>query len=462
MYIDKFLIGYDDSLTGELNIDPMGLLVIWSSWGQDIFQSRITSIANDVRQYTLNLLHHAVMRNLLADESLQTAGAMKKRYSSKHDRDFLFASLIHLENIYIWSMLRSERQGVALTGVLGILKARRQMGTGKKEPVLRFGHESTSCLLTNQIALGTNGRYKSPMMNMRFFDSHYRYDLPDSEIPWRTAETFIRQVPALNKLFQAAKAYLAELMKTTRPSDLTPCFDSRFDVLKKAYIKAFGNLETVGHNSNAFWLKMTGFDRNAAGALYRVLKKEYRDKSPQYLPPGQVFTMALTEASADPDLEDTERMKLRHIIEAEPFLSLTELMFRGLQRQSQQTLTEFRHFWEARGLSDSHLPELAAKLLDNRLLQQSLTGTPAGRFRQLLELALKPTLEEQVKGLLTYHNGIMASRGQFPWITLAGENLSLQVSPYTMPEDRQNGDWVNHYYLPQFRHMLHGLWGKPV
>lgn len=53
MYIEKFLTEYDDSLTGELNVDPLGQLVIWSSWGQDIFHSRITSIANDVRQYTL-------------------------------------------------------------------------------------------------------------------------------------------------------------------------------------------------------------------------------------------------------------------------------------------------------------------------------------------------------------------------------------------------------------------------
>lgn len=31
MYIEKFLTKYDDSLTDELNIDPLGQLVIWSS-----------------------------------------------------------------------------------------------------------------------------------------------------------------------------------------------------------------------------------------------------------------------------------------------------------------------------------------------------------------------------------------------------------------------------------------------
>jgi len=88
MYIEKFLTEYDDSLTGELNVDPLGQLVIWSSWGQDIFHSRITSIANDVRQYTLNLIHHSVLRQLLADDKQQTAGAMKSLYHKKQVREF--------------------------------------------------------------------------------------------------------------------------------------------------------------------------------------------------------------------------------------------------------------------------------------------------------------------------------------------------------------------------------------
>ncbi|MDN8601372.1 hypothetical protein Q0A17_18425 [Citrobacter sp. S2-9] len=74
---------YDESLTGEVNIDSLGLLVIWSSWGQSIFHSRITSITNDVRQYTLNLPHHSVLRQLLKDEKQQAAGRGKDRYDQQ-------------------------------------------------------------------------------------------------------------------------------------------------------------------------------------------------------------------------------------------------------------------------------------------------------------------------------------------------------------------------------------------
>ncbi|HGY2612211.1 hypothetical protein [Klebsiella pneumoniae] len=134
MYIEKFLTEYDDSLTGELNVDPLGQLVIWSSWGQDIFHSRITSIANDVRQYTLNLLHHSVLRQILVDEKLQTSGVMKGLYPKKQLHEFRVACLIHLENIYIYSMLAAEKRGVTLTGVQGINKARSKWNAANKNP----------------------------------------------------------------------------------------------------------------------------------------------------------------------------------------------------------------------------------------------------------------------------------------------------------------------------------------
>lgn len=95
MYIDKFLTEYDESLTGEMNIDPLGQLVIWSSRDR-ILHGRITSIANDVRQYTLNLLHHSVIRKIMLDDAVQTAGAMKIRYPKSSSGSLLRQAL------FIW------------------------------------------------------------------------------------------------------------------------------------------------------------------------------------------------------------------------------------------------------------------------------------------------------------------------------------------------------------------------
>lgn len=246
MYIEKFLTEYDDSLTGELNVDPLGQLVIWSSWGQDIFHSRITSIANDVRQYTLNLLHHSVLRQLLVDEKLQTSGAMKGLYPKKQLQEFRVACLIHLENIYIYSMLAAEKRGVTLTGVQGINKTRPKWNAANKNPQIFFGHEKSSELLTNQIALGTNGRYKSPMMKMQFFSADYHYDLPENKPVWQAAEAFIRNVPELKELHAAAITYMQSLMQVSHKRDLNPFYEDIPVGLKKAYVMAFRDPKMVG------------------------------------------------------------------------------------------------------------------------------------------------------------------------------------------------------------------------
>lgn len=458
MHIEKFLTEYDDSLTGELNIDPLGQLVIWSSWGQSIFHSRITSIANDVRQYTLNLLHHSVMRQLMADEKLQTAGAMKKAYPKKQAREFTAACLIHLENIYIYSMIGAEKKGVMLTGVQGINKARLRWNTENNNPVVPFGHDGDSEILTNQLALGTNGRYKSPMINMQFFSPEYCYDLPDNKHVWQAAEAFINSVPELKKLRAQALAYLKSLMLVSSKSELKPVWNKVPAALKNAYVKAFRDPETVGDYSQEFWLQRTELNKNAAGAIYQVLKQER--KVEQKLSVAEVFSRAIRIAEKMPEIDEHERMALQHISRAEPFLALIDLMFSGLRRQSSQTLASFSQFWHQHKLTAQDLPQLAAKLQQDNGLLASLTGTPARRFQQLLTLASAPELEEQVRGLLAYHQALMATRGQFPWLILEGDNISLQVPPLQLNAERTKSDWVNRYYLPQFRHLLRGLWGN--
>lgn len=458
MYIENFLTSYDDSLTGELNIDPLGQLVIWSSWGQDIFHSRITSIANDVRQYTLNLLHHSVLRQLLANDKQQNTGLMKSNYANKHMREFIAACLIHLENIYIYSMLAEEKSNVTLTGVQGINKARLRWDAANKNPLVTFGHGAESELLTNQLALGTNGRYKSPMMNMQFFTSDYCYDMPGSKPVWQAAETFIQKTLALEELYNEALVYLQSMMHASSQRQLHPDFANIPDSLKNAYVLAFRDPKAVGDYSREFWLAQTGLNKNAAGAIYRVLDQHRTDSAEMSV--SAIFALAVQEATKMPEMSHSELMTLKYIRQAEPFLSLIDLMFTGLRRQSSQTLTEFGHFWKARNLTDQDLPRIAAQLQTNSDLIDSLSGTPKRRFQHLLKLASVPTLAAQVRGLLEYHRDLMATRGQFPWLTLEGESIVLQVPPATMDEGRQNSDWVNRYYLPQFRHLLNGLWGN--
>jgi hypothetical protein len=60
MRLSQYLTEYDEDLSGDSQIDPLGVLTIWSAFGQKSFATGSFG-SNDVRNYTLNLLHHAVI-----------------------------------------------------------------------------------------------------------------------------------------------------------------------------------------------------------------------------------------------------------------------------------------------------------------------------------------------------------------------------------------------------------------
>ncbi|MGI1250235.1 hypothetical protein ACIAIL_31070, partial [Raoultella ornithinolytica] len=142
--------------------------------------------------------------------------------------------------------------------------------------------EKESELLTNQLALGTNGRYKSPMISMRFFTTTYDYDLPDSKPVWDATEAYIQQISELCQLRDAALTYLKSLMCEESKDALTSFFKNIPDSLKTRYVSTFRNPKHVGNYSQAFWLARTGLNKNGAGAIYRVLERErkYPEQSP--------------------------------------------------------------------------------------------------------------------------------------------------------------------------------------
>ena len=61
-FLSPYLTEYDESLSGDSYIDPIGTLIIWSAFGRNVFNGRVNSVSNDVRNYTLNLFHHHLVR----------------------------------------------------------------------------------------------------------------------------------------------------------------------------------------------------------------------------------------------------------------------------------------------------------------------------------------------------------------------------------------------------------------
>jgi hypothetical protein len=96
-------------------------------------------------------------------------------------------------------------------------------------------------------------------------------------------------------------------------------------------------------------------------------------------------------------------------------------------------------------------------------MQAKVSGTASGRLGELLALARGTNIQQQMEGLLQYHDKVMQARGQSPWLRLLeGKQLKVDVRIRQLPakDDRPVGAWVHHYYLPQFRHLLSGLRGS--
>jgi hypothetical protein len=457
-FLSSYLTDYDETLSGDSYIDPIGTLIIWSAFGRQVFNDRVNSVSNDVRNYTLNLFHHHLVRRLASDDTVQFGASLRQQYKNKDALAFKQACLILLENLFVFSMLRHERtQGVETGGVLGISKARRRWAQTGEQTRLVFTHGSEGQVLARQLGLGVSGRYKTPLMKIGFFDTAYQYHIPRYLARWAEAESFILNPgnSVLAKLEREAYRFLKNHIPVLRHKGEIS-FDDVPSSLTKAYAMAFSSPPAVGAYARDFWLKQTGLDKGAAGAIYKVLQDEqYQDSD---LSSRKVIEQAIKLAA---QLE--EKAKLEQIARVEPFLSDCSLLFSLMTTARDHSVGAVAATWHTRfNRSNGHLPELAKRASDVAHIPV-LMGTEAGRrFIALQKVAQAGDTEEQVRALAKYHGQVMQSRGQPTWLSIhdgAKIKVHARTAAAPRPEQRPPGAWYNDYYLLQFRRLVKGMQG---
>lgn len=456
MFLDKYLTEYDDNLSGESYIDPLGMLIIWSAYGQKIFNNRVNSISNDVRNYTLNLFNHYLVRRLIQDASVRLSNGLTKVYGGKDTLFFKYACLLYLENLFVFSILRHEGNGVNSGGVLGISKGRRLWSESNCNPRLVFSHDNPKGqILVRQLGLGVSGRYKTPLMEIGYFDGNYHYHLPSAETLWQGAEQFI----AGNKLVNALADLLVDHMKEVL-SQNSKLPETQFiaiqEKLPSAYAKAFASSGAVGKYARDYWLSVTGLNNGAAGALLSVLDENAKKEQPEDFTPQRL--MASTNRMS---LPPEDRHKMEHIEQLEPFLADAMLLFTLLAHKKSQPLQAVIERWKAFGRDEQTLPRRAQALRDAPVLLGVVIGAARARLNSLLQLADASMLSDQIRLLVDYHCRVMAERGQQPWLVLDDKGTKVHVRPMRNPseEDWPQGGWYHSYYLPQFKWLVRGYQG---
>lgn len=462
--LSDLLTEFDGRISSELNLDPLGLQVIWSAYGQKIFRNRISSISNDVRNYTLNLFNHWVTKALVEDDAVLPGKGLlhDKAYAGrgKDSAAFKQACLIYLENVFAFAMVEAQAQAdVDTAGVLGISRARWRWEETQGNPRLVFSPGDRAHVLKRQNSLGVSGRYKTPLVEMGFFDGSYDYALPASRPQWQMAQAHLfAQGKPLARLQALVHAHLAELLADVRREPELN-FAELPVPLKRAFVAIFRSPAGVGAYAREFWLGVTELDQGAAGALYEALKREWLPNGQvRERPTEQVFAFAAGRAS----LAVGDRDKLNRVQVVEPFLAELDMLLGVMLSAKSQSLAEVLAGWESLDRDGHTLPRLAEPIAGDVAMRAQVSGTAAERLTELLALARGNGVQQQAELLLKYHEKLMEARGQSPWLRLLNDRqlkVDVRIRPLPTKQDRPVGAWVHQYYVPQFRHLLSGMRG---
>lgn len=437
-------------IASSLYIDPLGMLVIWSSYGEAIFEKRVNSISNDVRNFTVNLMHHGVVQSLVSDSSFVIPEHLKSFVGDKTSSRFAQTCLLHLENIYVFSMLTATETNLDTSGILGSNNGRTILEKEKRNPKLVFTTEKQGQILVRQLGLGVSGRYRTPFLELGYFDKYYHYNHDAvSKQRWDEYRLLLAQKPILQSYFDAAVSYIKSLIKRAESSKspLEIQFSEIPDNFKNACRLAFSTSGKVGELTRDYWLNVTGLDQGAAGTLLKALRKQ----SGGAIEPENIFNVAFNDKNAE------EREKLEHVLQVEPFLTRINLLFTLICRQNSQTMRDIESEWLKYGGTSATLADLYKNISDSA--KHVLTGSARHRFEKLSGVAQCETLQEQIAELISYHKFVMHTRGQQPWVELRNGATKLHARPLSPPDPANKLKWVNSYYLHQFNSLIRGYFG---
>lgn len=445
----------DPSLSQDSSVDPMGIQVIWTELGQRIFQSRITTIANDLRIFTFNVFHHDVIYHLL----LQYPDIKSRNKFSdwKTETDIKTGLLIFLEDLVthiFYSALSNpdyDTEAIDSLGILGMTKVRREYAANTA--LLKLAASKKGGILKNQLNLGMTGRYKGPMMNMGYFTRSFEY-LPEFE---KDTQRIFKDWKAIHDLRYSLLKLLSDVIHdskskefpTTSWSDLKGSKPQLMSEISELYLQCFGQRKleaAVGQ----FWQDKLGLNSGAAKALYNAVGNRIQESEIQH-------AAHFKDALADPGLESGDKEHIEFILEIEPFLSHSEYLLRYLSQHQHKRLSDIEGELEA-------LQHLIKSATPNSI---SEPGAASQRFEILKSAMLYgDNLFEWVKSVLTYHSKIMNQRGGHSWVDIMDDQTfrhhfgpSLPLGINTVEKYSRSNLWYHTYYLETLRNIYRGLNG---
>lgn len=446
--IKDFFTVPDPDLTQESSVDPMGLLMIWTEYGQSIFNEKLTTIANDLRVFTFNIFHHHIINRLYLDytEEIQKAKNYYKTWQTEFD--VKAGLLIFLEDLVTHVFYNSEYyedSEIEKIGILGMSKARMLYNSKNNDEIYLVANKRAG-LLKNQLNLGMSGRYKGPMMNMEFFDRSFTC-MPKA---WEHVNKFMdKWTPAMELEASIVKLITKHLIKC--PKKEYPHISvkelkstSLWKAISNRYLQCFGS-KRLPKEIRKYWQDRLGLLSGAPKALYdEIAKTDVSEPIDHY----QIFYKARKQLAG----EQVEISKIDRILNVEPFLSHSEYLLRYLAQPGIKRISE----------EEGILEKLRAEINSSNMVYAENTNP---RLKELQSaMFAQGTMIEWVMGILAYHKKLMTMRGGNAWVDLDEYNNikhyfapTLSDSLNTIPKYLKERPWLHTYYLETLRSIYIGL-----
>ncbi len=423
----------DPDLKQESSVDPLGLQVIWVNIGQDIFGEKLTTIANDLRIFTFNLIHNHIIYRLYQEYPEQINIVKTKFKSWQTDFDVKSGLIIFLEDLvtHAFYLKYQDADNARGLGILGVNKARQRYHNDPLHTITIEANKNKG-LLTRQISLGMQGRYKGPMMNMDFFDRSLSY----TPKTWNHAERFIYKwsdvVELENHILGLIKNDLFQSKNKDYPIiNIQEIKSSKnWKSIQEKYIVSFGQKKLPAAIRN-FWKDKMNLNSGAQSALLNTLQLK------------EVDAAKILYANAKSLLknEPTEQEKINKILTVEPFLSHTEYLIRYLSQASIKRLAE----------ETTEIEKLRVAIHQSAGFN---TNYLAGRLKDMYPIFINDkSLQDWIAGIIQYHDKIMKLRGGNAWLDIDQKGLikhhfsiPLSVNISKVDDYLKNQPWLHTYY----------------
>ncbi len=433
---DIFTVPNPD-MVADGSVDPMGMQLIWTYFGQLIFKNKLTTVSTDVRNYSINLLHHYVIHRFFSERQDEVKKALARFSSYKEVYDVKGGMIIFLEDLVVYALM--DQKGTVNTfGILGSHNAEERILMSKGDfSQIQIHAERTKGVLVRQIQLGVNGRYKGPFLNMGLMTKNLEYDPKEFQM----VEMLFKSWPEGEQLVEYLLNCLSDLLKNeNKPYPLvTLDVYKNHSALWAMYAACFGQFKPNVAWRN-FWLEKLGITSGAAKAIF--------DEIDQLELNADAISLVIASAYKRTQ-EEKDKEMLRSILELEPFLSRCVHAFLLMADPGIKRLGDVK--------------EDLDQLVNSIALENVIPLVTRNARLQLLISCVKDQLssgEDFGHAILNYHKKVMEDRGGIAWVEMENGELKHHISqgaPKSTEVVVHGGYWYNRYYLDAVRSIQKGL-----